>query len=305
MRRIRIIVLTVLIMIAGTTLLAEHVVGGMIIWAIGNGGGCTVAECVNDILPTIRKLAVAIRGQSTLLATSQELELWNTPYGQFWNPEGNALFWDLAEQSIDVYRANDAGVRRGDIVLDCGANVGTFTRAALRQGASLVVAFDIDPRNIESLSATFAAEIAAGTVIVVPKGVWHREDTLEAKFYSNTNLNTVTMESRIETAQKPKIVKVPLTTIDTVVRDLGLTRVDFIKMDVEGAEISALRGAQTTIERFKPKLSIAVENQPEDIETIPALIRSFAVNYSESPSGWRRIRPWVIRPEAILFVPRQ
>ena len=147
MSRIRIIVLSVLIIIAGASLLAERVVVGVIIWAIGNGGGCTLAECVNEVLPTIRKLDEEIRSKSTFIGVSEGLEVWNTPYGRFWNPGGNGLFWDLAEQSMDVYRAENASIRQGDIVLDCGSNVGTFTRLALRQGASLVVAFDIDLRQ--------------------------------------------------------------------------------------------------------------------------------------------------------------
>jgi len=305
-RLLRIAVL--LILIAGTALLCQEAPKlaaiRTLIWAIGNGGGCTLAECVNEISPSLLEKAVSIHAQSTLIATDQELELWNTPYGRFWNPKGNILFFDLAEQSIDVYQSKAGGIHRGDIVLDCGANVGTFTRTALNEGASLVVAFDIDPRNIRSLNATFSKEIKAGTVIVVPKGVWHQDDTLEAKFYSNTNLNTITMAGRIETTEKPQMVKVPLTTIDSLVEQLALPRVDYIKMDVEGAEAAALRGARKTIERFRPRMSIAVENEPEDIDTIPALIKSFSVSYSETPGAWRRIRPWIIRPEAITFVPR-
>ena len=306
-RRLRRIAV-LLILIAGTALLSQEapqlVVVRTVIWAIGNGGGCTLAECVNEISASLLEKAGSIKAQSTLMATDQELDLWNTPYGRFWTPKANALFYDLAEQSIDVYQSKAGGIHRGDIVLDCGANVGTFTRTALDQGASLVVAFDIDPRNLRSLKATFSKEIAAGTVIVVPKGVWHQDDTLEAKFYSNTNLNTVTMAARIETDEKPQIVKVPLTKIDSVVEQLALPRVNYIKMDVEGAEAAALRGARKTIERFRPRMSIAVENEPQDIDTIPALVRSFSVSYSETPGAWRRIRPWIIRPEAITFVPR-
>ncbi|MGZ8435557.1 MAG: FkbM family methyltransferase [Candidatus Binatia bacterium] len=274
------------------------------IWATGNGGGCTFAQCVNEIGNGLLEKAESIKAKSTLMTTTRDLELWDTPSGQFWNPKGNALFFDLAEQSFDVYQSKQGGIRHGDIVLDCGANVGTFTRTALMQGASLVVAFDIDPRNIKSLNATFFKEIAAGTVIVVPEGVWHQDDTLEAKFYSNTNLNTITMATRTETDEKPEMVRVPLTKIDTVVERLGLPRVDYIKMDVEGAEAAALRGARATITRFHPRMSIAVENEPGDIDTIPALVRSFGISYSETPGAWRRIRPWVIRPEAITFVPR-
>ncbi|MEM3830129.1 MAG: FkbM family methyltransferase, partial [Conexivisphaerales archaeon] len=46
------------------------------------------------------------------------------------------------------------------------------------------------------------------------------------------------------------IEKVKVTTIDKFVQDQKLDRVDFIKMDIEGAELGALKGGQETIKRF-------------------------------------------------------
>ena len=66
--------------------------------------------------------------------------------------------------------------------------------------------------------------------------------------------------------------KARLTTIDKLSAELSLDRVDFIKMDIEGAERQALEGARETIQRFRPKLAIALEHRPEDLKDIPALI---------------------------------
>jgi hypothetical protein len=52
-------------------------------------------------------------------------------------------------------------------------------------------------------------------------------------------------------------LKISLTTVDEFVEQEKLPRVDFIKMDIEGAEEPALRGAMRTINRFRPKWSIA------------------------------------------------
>ena len=69
---------------------------------------------------------------------------------------------------------------------------------------------------------------------------------------------------------------VDVETIDNVVDS---KRVTFIKMDIEGSELSALRGAETTISKSKPKLAICVYHKPEDLISIPQYINSIVPEY--------------------------
>jgi Methyltransferase FkbM domain len=62
--------------------------------------------------------------------------------------------------------------------------------------------------------------------------------------------------------------------IDDLVRRQGLSRVDFIKMDIEGAELSALQGAAETLRAFRPKLALALYHKLEDWTTIPQYLRT-------------------------------
>jgi len=59
--------------------------------------------------------------------------------------------------------------------------------------------------------------------------------------------------------------KIPLRSIDHLVETGDVRRVDFIKLDVEGAELESLRGARHSIERFRPKLAISLYHKPNDI----------------------------------------
>ena len=68
-------------------------------------------------------------------------------------------------------------------------------------------------------------------------------------------------------------------TIDTLVKEKNLSKVDFIKMDIEGVELRALKGAVETIKQFKPKLAIAVYHKNIDFYEIPQFIDSLNLGY--------------------------
>lgn len=64
--------------------------------------------------------------------------------------------------------------------------------------------------------------------------------------------------------------------LDEIIRNEKIT---FIKMDVEGSELNALKGAKNTIRKNKPKLAICIYHKPEDILDIPAYILDLVKEY--------------------------
>jgi hypothetical protein len=71
----------------------------------------------------------------------------------------------------------------------------------------------------------------------------------------------------------------PLTTVDQVMAERPGLRLDFLKMDIEGAELSALRGARQTLLRDRPRLAISLYHQVDDFVTIPLYLASLLPDY--------------------------
>ena len=72
---------------------------------------------------------------------------------------------------------------------------------------------------------------------------------------------------------------VKITTLDAYVREKDLRSVDFIKLDVEGGELDVLRGAATTIARFKPILALSAYHKWDDFWTLMNFVKSIRSDY--------------------------
>ena len=77
-----------------------------------------------------------------------------------------------------------------------------------------------------------------------------------------------------------RYIECTILSIDQLVADKGIEHVDFIKMDIEGSELDALKGAEKTIRRFRPKLAICIYHKPDDYITIPKYISELQLGYS-------------------------
>lgn len=230
-------------------------------------------------MPCIRKNMKLLSDRNRLLSKDSEgYQLWETPKGNFWiPPKDDPEFFTLmlAEQECKLYGSGKVGVRSGDIVLDCGANVGVYTREALNAGAKLIVAIEPSPRNIKCLQRNFKSEVEQGRVIIYEKGVWNREEVLT--FY--TQEEDSGEDSFVISSKSSQKITVPVTTIDKLAKELKLDRVDFIKMDIEGAEENALIGAKETIAKHGPRIALSFEHIIGNEEEAGRMINMLRTSY--------------------------
>jgi len=72
---------------------------------------------------------------------------------------------------------------------------------------------------------------------------------------------------------------VPLVRLDDLVADRRLPRIDFLKLDVEGSELEALRGALAAIHKFRPKLAISLYHKPNDYFELCDFVHDLGLGY--------------------------
>ena len=229
------------------------------------------------------KLYTKYRGELKVVEYDKEhnLERFTWPGGRdFWaqriSTEVRGFGWLLAEHQWTKESTPGSHVRKGDVVIDCGAHIGVFTWKALEAGAAKVVAVEPDPANLECLRRNFKKEIAEGRVVLAGVGVWSKPGkmTLNLGNGGNTGVNSMVL-----TENSDRTIEVPVTTLDQLTKDLGLDHVNFIKMDIEGAEREALVGAQDTLKKDRPRLMLDLNHRADDSTALPAVIRRAHADY--------------------------
>jgi FkbM family methyltransferase len=259
----------------------------------GRDARCSVADVWAAGSGRLGEVKERIRNTNKVVSADGNLILVETAAGKFWipAPDIDTLAEELAEQELTVYGDD---VRPGDVVLDCGANVGVYTRKALTKGARIVVAIELAPETLVCLRRNFEREIQEGSVIVYPKGVWDKDTTL--RLTTNAELSSTADSVALNRGELGP--EVPLTTIDKLVSELQLPRVDFIKMDIEGSESHALNGAGRILAAYKPRLAVSMEHKQSDPDEIPALVKRlnarYEMQYGDCGSATGRVQPEVL-----------
>ena len=146
---------------------------------------------------------------------------------------------------------HEVQIRPGDVVFDLGGNLGTSATLFARLTGNRGRVYSFEPVYHELIERN-VRENGLSNVTVVPVAVADRSG--EAEFA----ITDEGIDSRIDPNGRGGTRRlVPVTTIDDYCAREGIARVDFIKMDIEGAEEPALRGGEKTIRTQRPRLSIA------------------------------------------------
>lgn len=142
-------------------------------------------------------------------------------------------------------------------VIDIGANIGTVAlRAAKICQRGHVYAFEPDPAHIKSLRANHQLN-QFSNITIIPKGLGSKpgQALLSKLEQRNAGMNRILPA---EQAAQYDSTHINVATLDDEMSSINPTRIDLIKIDVEGYEFHVLMGAQKTIARYRPILVIEV-----------------------------------------------
>lgn len=182
----------------------------------------------------------------------------------------------LLQQYRCITSDGDIEVVAGDTVIDAGGCYGdTALYFSHRVGTNgRVFSFEFMPNNIKIFEENLSLNSElAGKIEIVPNPLWSSSGQ---KLY----VEGVGPASRVtSTRTDPLSKEVETLCIDELAHRDDIERVHFIKMDIEGAELEALKGAEAVIRRDKPKLAISVYHKLDDFWRIPLWIQSLGLEY--------------------------
>lgn len=140
-------------------------------------------------------------------------------------------------------------ISKGDYVLEAGAYTGLFTIYASKKvgGTGKVISFEPDPYNHIMLKRNLSLN-KVKNVILVKKGLYSKEDLLPFDIQS-IGSNIVSLDTPFH--NRKTINKISVTTADIELKRLKIDKIDFVTMDIEGAEIEAMEGFKETIKKNK------------------------------------------------------
>lgn len=193
----------------------------------------------------------------------------------------------LFSQSLDVlntflleqycYKQNEiVCIKAGDYVLDAGGCWGDTALYFANKVGNLgkVYSFEFVVKNLSIFKRNLNLNPKLHKIIeIIELPIWKS---------SNNYLNIIENGPNSKISLKPMkntSIKIKTITIDDYIRFNNIKKIDFIKMDIEGAELNALIGAKQVLNKYKPKLAISIYHNFEHFFKIPNFIKSLNLNY--------------------------
>lgn len=177
------------------------------------------------------------------------------------------------------YEYREVGIypKLGDIVIDAGGCYGdtALTFATMVGDSGKVYSFEMNKSNIEMFKKNCKSNA----------DLLKRVQLIEKPLYSKEGVEFFVEEKRAGStissvgSETTGSCSVRSCTIDSFMTEFNLKKLDFIKMDIEGAELDALYGARNSIKSYKPQMALSVYHKRRDLDDIPRFVHKLVPEY--------------------------
>ncbi|MFN6481901.1 MULTISPECIES: FkbM family methyltransferase [unclassified Nostoc] len=167
--------------------------------------------------------------------------------------------------------------KEGNIVIDAGGCWGdTALYFASEVGdAGKVYTFEFIPSNVSIMKKNIEINSTLQKRIeIIERPLWNESE--KVMYYSDNGPASFVSFEEMQNDIGEKVLTI---SIDDFVKKNNIERIDFIKMDIEGAELNSLKGAINVINTFRPNLAISIYHSLDDFVKIPEFIHSLHLGY--------------------------
>jgi FkbM family methyltransferase len=174
----------------------------------------------------------------------------------------------------------------GGTFVDVGAHIGIYSLRAARVVGSKghVIAVEPNPETVQTLRDNIKA--SGANVNVQPVACSDSETQLDlfAAARANTGETSLSRKNAQQSGHVSAVYHVRARPLDSILQEVGVSRVDVIKIDVEGAEALVLKGAKETLARYNPIVVVeVVERQLRSMGTSATELREFLRSQGYTP----------------------
>jgi len=162
----------------------------------------------------------------------------------------------------------------GDVVIDAGGCFGDTSVFFSKSAGTTGKVYVFDPLSIHGtvINKNIAQNNLSDQITYLPYALGEKSNDTKPGESVNCDLNPG--------FRMTDNTSFPIKCIDDFVQENNINIMNYIKMDIEGYELLALKGAIQTIQKFKPKLAISIYDKREDFYAIPLWIKKISESYN-------------------------
>lgn len=150
-------------------------------------------------------------------------------------------------------------LKDGMVCIDMGSNIGYYAilESKLVGNSGKVIGFEPAPMNFIYLNHNVAAN-KLSNIETYNTAIGDTDGYVNFLIREQSNSCRVVFSQATNQLDGIATIKVPVKTLDTFIQERQITKVDFIRMDLDGYEYKAYQGMINTIKRFKPALMMEI-----------------------------------------------